>query len=71
MVDMETFHFFVFNRALILAITCVVHNSCEMWKILELGHANDENKMNNLAKLRNNKLSIFKDEKTTQKNENN
>jgi hypothetical protein len=28
---------------------------------------NDENKMNNLAKFRRNKLSILKDEKTTQK----
>ncbi len=60
---------FVFIRALIVAITCVVHNSCEMWKRLELGHVNDENKMNNLAKFRINELSILKDEKTAQKNE--
>ncbi len=69
MVNMETFNFFVFIRALIVAITCVVHNSCEMWKRLELGHVNDENKMNNLAKFRINELSILKDEKTAQKNE--
>lgn len=42
-----------------------------MWKRLELGRVNDENKMNNLAKLRINELSILKDEKTTQKNEKN
>jgi len=61
--------FFVFDRALILAITCVVHNSCEMWKRLKFVHVNDENKMINLSNFRINELSILKDEKTTQKNE--
>jgi len=41
------------DRALAIVITCcVLHNYCEMWKILKLGYVNNVTRKDNLAGLK-------------------